>query len=55
MDRILEKVQTALAKDFTATALKLMIIAWAVLVVIVTLKTENKWFLAGILAYEILP
>ena len=55
MDKFLENVRSHFADNFTASALRVMIILWALFVIGLALTTENAWFLAGILAYEILP
>ena len=41
--------------EYSVFALKTFIIAWALLVIVAALWIDNKWLLAGILAWEILP
>jgi hypothetical protein len=41
--------------EYSVVALKTFIIAWAVLVIVAALWIDNKWALAGLLAWEILP
>lgn len=43
-------------ENYTETILKGMIVVWAIFVIILVLFfVNNKWLLAGILAYEVLP
>ena len=42
-------------EDFSLTSLKVAIILWALFVIVLVLFVNNKWILAGILAYEVLP
>lgn len=49
------RVQQLAARDFTLFGLKFLLIAWAVGVIIAALLINNKWLLAGLLAYEVLP
>lgn len=41
--------------EYSVFALKTFIIAWAFLVIVAALWIDNKWILAGLLAWEILP
>lgn len=42
--------------DFTTATLKTLIVLWALFVIVLVLFfVDNKWLLAGILAYEVLP
>ena len=41
--------------DLTETGLRVGIIAWAVLMIVLAISVKNKWVLATILAYEVLP
>lgn len=50
-----EKIKQHYYEDYTTTALKTLIIAWSVFVIVLVLFIDNKWLLAGILAYEVLP
>ncbi len=43
------------SRDFTANGLRAAIIIWAVLVVILALNVQDKYKLAAILAWEVLP
>lgn len=52
---MLEKVRSAFAQDFSLYALRATIIAWAVMLIALAVIIDNKWTLAGILAYEVLP
>jgi len=45
----------ALATDFSTTALRTMIVIWALFVIVLVFFINNSWLLAGILLYEILP
>lgn len=47
----------AIASDFTATMLKTAIVLWAIFVIFLVLFVldNNKWLLAGIFLYEVLP
>lgn len=50
------KIRQSFSDDFTAAGLKTAIVIWAIFVIILTLFViEDKWVLAGILAYEVLP
>jgi hypothetical protein len=42
-------------EEYSVVALKTFIIAWALLVIVAALWIDNKWVLAGLLAWEILP
>lgn len=51
-----ENVRQSFYEDFTATSLKTIIVLWALMVIFLVLfVVDNKWLLAGILAYEVLP
>lgn len=49
------KIQEAFARDFTEAALRSVIILWALFVIFLALNVKNKFLLAGILSYELLP
>jgi hypothetical protein len=49
------KVQSNFATDYTLSGLRLLIIVWAFFIIALALIIDNKWVLAGILAYEVLP
>ena len=52
---IVDRVQSEFNKDFTLAGLKTAIVIWAIIVAVAALSIDNKWILAGILAYEVLP
>lgn len=51
----IQNAQAAFNQDFTQASLKLMIILVALLFMVLALTVQNKWLLAGILAYIVLP
>lgn len=55
MNDVFRRVQAAFSEDFTESALRAVIILWAVFVIFLALNVKNKFLLAGILAYEVLP
>jgi len=48
-------VQQAFYDDFTLFGLRSFIVFWALLIIILAFMINNKWILAGIIAYEVLP
>lgn len=52
---MIESFRRALEKDFTLAALRATIIVWSLVVIGLAIIIDNKWVLAGILAYEVLP
>jgi len=49
-------IRQAFYDDFTAASLKIMIVLWSItIIILVVFFVDNKWLLAGILAYEVLP
>jgi hypothetical protein len=50
-----EKIQGSFSKDYTLASLRLFIIAWAIFIIVISLIIDNKYILAGIIAYEVLP
>jgi len=44
-----------LATNFPAAVLKIAIIAWCIMVILLTLLIDNVYALAGIFLYEVLP
>ena len=48
-------VQRKFAEDYTESGLKLLIIAWCAFVIVLAIMVKNKYILAAILAYEVLP
>jgi hypothetical protein len=55
MNTFIKQAQNAFATDLTTMMLRITIITWAIVVVLLALFVDNKWLLAGILAWEILP
>lgn len=47
--------QSLTEQGYSATLLKILITAWALLVIVLAWSQESPWLLAGILAYEVLP
>lgn len=52
---VAKRLQNYAASNYTEMGLKALIIAWAVMVIILAAVVKNKWLLAGLLAWEILP
>jgi hypothetical protein len=52
---VVDNIRKEFYRDFTKTTLKILIIIVALLVIALALYVDNKWVLAGILAYEVLP
>jgi len=50
-----KQLRQDLAGEYDVTALRILIILVATLAIILALTVQNKWVLAGILAYVILP
>lgn len=49
-------VRQSFYDDFTLAGLKTVIVLWALMIIFLVLfVVNNKWLLAGILAYEVLP
>jgi hypothetical protein len=55
MFKLFGKVRAHFHDDLTTDILKLTIIGWAIFIIILAIMVENKWLLATILAYEVLP
>jgi hypothetical protein len=55
MNDFIKRIQSEFARDFTLTGLRLAIVMWSIVIAISALSINNKWILAGILAYEVLP
>lgn len=55
MNSFIKKLQAQFARDMTSGMLKTAIILVALVLIVLALTVENKWLLAGILAYEVLP
>lgn len=52
---LVRQVHQQVYEDFTLGALKLSIILVALLLIVAAATIDNKWVLAGIFAYEVLP
>lgn len=55
MNEYFSRVQEAFQRDFTQTSLRVVITLWALFIIVLAWTIENKFLLAGILAYEVLP
>lgn len=55
VEKPLSEFRKSANRDLTLFQLKTAIILWSVVIIILTLFISDKWILAGILAYEILP
>lgn len=56
LEHPIKQVRQAFYENYTVATLKTLIVLWALFVIVLVLfVVENKWLLAGILAYEILP
>lgn len=56
LEHPIHSVRQGFYQDFTESMLKTLIVVWAILVILLVLfVVDNKWLLAGILAYEVLP
>jgi hypothetical protein len=55
MTNPVESVRRQFEKDFTVASLKATIIVWSLIIIGLALWINDKWVLAGILAYEVLP
>lgn len=53
--RFFQRVHADFASDWSEAMLRYTIIVWAIFVIVLALVIKNKWILAGILAYEVLP
>jgi hypothetical protein len=49
------KIQGEFARNYTVSSLRLLIIAWAIFVVVLSLIVDNPAILAAILGWEVLP
>ena len=54
-EQTFRNIQSSFERDFTKAALKTLIVLWSLVIVAIALSIDNKFVLAGILAYEILP
>lgn len=52
---IKNRVQKQYSEDYSLAALRTIIIAWCIFIIVLALIIDNKVVLSGILAYEILP
>ena len=56
LEHPVKHVRQAFYEDYTAATLKTLIVVWALFIIFITIFViDNKWILAGILAYEVLP
>ena len=55
MNSFIRRMQQEFYRDLGLTALRAIIIVWCLIIIALTLVIKNKWVLAGILAYEVLP
>lgn len=55
MNSWIRALQQQFASDFTLTSLRVTITLWALFIIVLAWVINNKWILAGILAYEVLP
>jgi hypothetical protein len=53
--KLFNRVTSQANNDLTMTGLRLTLTAWALLVIFLAWYLDNKWALATLLAYEILP
>lgn len=49
------KVSKQFADNYTVASLRMLIIAWAIFIVVLSLIVSNPVILAGILAWSVLP
>jgi hypothetical protein len=55
LENTYNKFKSNFQRDYTESALKLMIISWCIFIIITVMFVNNKALLAAILAYEVLP
>lgn len=55
MNDLASEIRESFNKDFSLALLKVLIIGWAFFIIGLALAINDKWVLAGILAYEVLP
>ena len=55
MDKLFNIVRESAARDLTLFGMRVFILIWALFVVLLSFFIDNKWILAGIIAYEVLP
>lgn len=53
--RLVERFHEAAFEDFSLVGLKVAIIVVGLLLIFLALSVNNKWFLAGTLAWTLLP
>lgn len=51
----IDGLKHAVSDNYSTNVLRIMIILWAIFLVLLVLHVNNKWVLAGILLYEVLP
>lgn len=55
MGELVERLQEKAYDDFSLVGLKAAIIILALILIFLALSINNKWVLAGVLAWELLP
>lgn len=50
-----EFLKRRLASDNPTSFLKLFLITWAIMIIALAFFIDNKWVLAAMIAYEVLP
>ena len=55
MNELIRKLQAQFAADWTEAGLRVAIVAVALFFIVLALVVKNKWVLAGLLAYMVLP
>ena len=55
MTGLIQGAQQRFSDDFSDTTLRAAILLVALILILVSLKVNNKWILAGVLAYVALP
>lgn len=53
--KLINKVASQANNDMTLVGLRVTITLWALMIIVVAWIIDNKWVLATILAYEVLP
>jgi len=54
-EKIHDDVHSMFYDNFSLFGLKAFIVLWALFVIVLAMRINNKWLLAGIIAYEVLP
>ena len=55
MNTLMLRARSYFYQNMTLSLLKLVIVLWAIMIIFLVIWIQNKWILAGILAYEVLP